>query len=143
MEITTENLVVRCRDAGLKATPQRVAVLRAVSARLDHPSAELVLRAARDELPTLSIATVYKALDALTDAGLIDQVSRFDTKRYDANLEPHHHLICEACGSVTDLHAPALTPALPKHIEGFYAREARLQILGICAACAQDEREDG
>jgi Fe2+ or Zn2+ uptake regulation protein len=141
VEITTEHLVDRCRDAGLKATPQRVAVLRAVSSRFDHPSAEGVLQAARDELPTLSLATVYKALDALSEAGVLTQIGLFDTKRYDANQHPHHHLICEVCGSVSDFDKPELTPKAPRRIQGFQPREVRLQIIGTCGTCVEAKRE--
>lgn len=127
----------RCRKAGLKATPQRIAVFRTLLASDAHPSPEVVYRSVREVLPTISLATVYKTLDALCEAGLIQQVSVMsDTKRYDANLAPHHHLICRTCDRVQDYAAPALEDSIPfpQHM-GFSAQQIHVQFFGVCDEC--------
>lgn len=132
-----ETLAERCRKAGLKATPQRLAVYRALLEAHDHPSPEAVFRAVQRELPSISLATIYKTLDSLEAAGLVSEVSHLsETKRYDANQTPHHHLVCQRCKKVVDHNDPALDGLLPRSsLPGFTALEVRIQIVGICDAC--------
>src|SRR5260370_22127337 len=104
--------VARCRTAGIAATPQRLAIFRRLAATDSHPSAEELHAAVRREMPTLSLATVYKTLDTLAAIGDVRPVSRLGPRgRWDANLAPHHHLVCIACGAVTDVTEPRLEAA--------------------------------
>lgn len=136
-----ETLADTCRAAGLKVTPQRVAVLRALLHSHDHPAPEAVFHRVRGLLPSVSLATVYKVLASLEAAGLASRVGvPGEANRYDANRAPHHHLICTRCGAVADHEDPALAPPLPKNLDGFAPTEARLQILGLCARCRGPRR---
>jgi Fur family peroxide stress response transcriptional regulator len=131
-----ERLAEACREAGLKATPQRLAVLRVLLEAHDHPSPELVYRRVCEGLPGISLPTIYRTLESLEQAGLVAQVNLLpDTRRYDANRTPHHHLVCTSCGRIEDHEDPSLTPALPASLHGFRPVEARLQILGQCSTC--------
>src|SRR5260370_36363018 len=104
--------VARCRTAGLAVTPQRLAIFRRLAATDRHPSAEELHAAVRREMPTLSLATVYKTLNALAGIGAVRPVSRLGARgRWDANREPHHHLVCTSCGTVTDVAEPRLQAA--------------------------------
>ena len=138
--IDSQALAERCRKAGLKATPQRLAVYRALLATHDHPSPEALYRAVQQELPSISLATIYKTLDSLERAGLVREVSLLsDSKRYDSNQSPHHHLVCQICKKVVDHMDPALDELLPaSSLPGFLALEVRVQIVGICDACRRD-----
>jgi Fur family peroxide stress response transcriptional regulator len=128
----------RCRAAGLKVTPQRLAIYEALAKRADHPSPEEVWNAVRPQMPTLSLATVYKTLDALAQAGLVAQVAhRGDTKRFDANVEPHHHLICRACSRIADFVDARLDILPDVGALGFSADEVKAQIFGVCGDCAE------
>jgi Fur family peroxide stress response transcriptional regulator len=147
-----EALAERCREAGLKATPQRLAIYGALVATAAHPSPEDLFKAIRPAMPSLSLATVYKTLDALERAGLVVQVAVVaDTKRYDANLSPHHHLICTRCRGITDFADPALdeVPTPPASLLGGFVRaRVQVQVFGRCAACLEDgppmeEKENG
>lgn len=135
---SAEVLAERCRAAGLKATPQRLAIFQALLRTDRHPSPEALYACVKEILPSISLGTVYKTLDSLEEAGLIAEVAQlFQTKRYDANEAPHHHLICTGCGAITDFNHPSLDNLSPPvGIEGFGAREMRIQILGLCASCA-------
>lgn len=135
----------RCRKAGLKATPQRLAVYRALLAADDHPSPEALFRAVKDELPSISLATIYKTLDSLQAAGLVNEVSLLsESKRYDGNQSPHHHLVCQRCKRVIDHTDPTLDGLLPKDaLGGFLPLEVRVQIVGICDACRHESHDDG
>jgi Fur family peroxide stress response transcriptional regulator len=133
--------VARCRAAGLAVTPQRLAIFRHLAATDRHPSAEELHLAVRREMPTLSLATVYKTLDTLADIGAVRPVSRLGSRgRWDANLGAHHHLICTACGAVSDVTEPRLDAAArparrvaARH--GFTADGHAVEIFGRCAAC--------
>src|SRR5262249_24771008 len=113
-----EGFVARCRTAGLAVTPQRLAIFRHLAATETHPSAKELHALVRRELPTLSLATVYKTLDTLATVGAVRPVSRLGARgRWDANVTSHHHLVCTVCGRVTDVAEPrpraAATPPAP------------------------------
>ncbi len=136
-----ESFLARCRAAGLAVTPQRLAIFRRLVATDRHPSAEELHAAVRREMPTLSLATVYKTLDTLAGIGAVRPVSRLGARgRWDANLEPHHHLVCTACGTVSDVTEPRLESAArpaaavaARH--GFEVAGHSVEIFGRCAAC--------
>src|SRR5260370_26251963 len=138
--------VARCRTAGLAVTPQRLAIFRRLAATDSHPSAEELHAAVRREMPTLSLATVYKTLDTLAAIGAVRAVSRVGARgRWDANLAPHHHLVCIAGGAVTDVTGPRLEAAArpaaavaARH--GFEAAGHTVEIFGRCAACRGRKR---
>ena len=136
-----ERFVARCRAAGLAVTPQRLAIFRHLAATESHPSAEELHASARRELPTLSLATVYKTLDTLAAVGAVRPVSRLGARgRWDANVTSHHHLVCTVCGRVTDVVEPRLDAAsrpaakvAARH--GFSVAGHAIEIFGRCAAC--------
>src|ERR1700756_2964990 len=94
-----DRLTDRLREAGMNVTPQRLAVYRALLVSEEHPTPEMLFRTVSVEMPSLSLATIYKALDTLTEIGLARPVATDgDSRRYDANDTPHHHLVCSVCG---------------------------------------------
>ena len=130
-------IIDRFREAGLKATPQRLANYRALARMKDHPSPDALFRAVRGAMPSLSLGTVYKTLDALEGAGLVEEVSRLgETKRYDANLAPHDHLVCTVCRRIADIHVDkrSVKPA-DLEVEGFEVLEMHVQLFGVCRDC--------
>jgi Fe2+ or Zn2+ uptake regulation protein len=128
------------RKAGVAATAPRVAILCALRGAFDHPSPEALYRRLREERPDLSLATVYKALHAFARVGLVHEVSVAgdNRRRFDANLDVHHHLVCTDCHEVRDLYDTDLdgvrTPATPA---GFQAQAVSVNVLGRCATCAE------
>jgi Fe2+ or Zn2+ uptake regulation protein len=92
------------RAAGVRATAQRYAVLGFLAHTEVHATAEEIFLAINRRDPRASRATVYNNLHALTKAGLVREVvSDGGAARFDANLHPHHHFICEQCGAVEDI----------------------------------------
>src|SRR3954451_12253561 len=103
-----ERMLAGVRAAGLKLTPQRMAIVRALAADTSHPTAQELYERLRPALPTMSFATVYNTLDALRAAGLCAALSLSPgSGRFDPNMQPHHHAVCDGCGSVTDIPASA------------------------------------
>lgn len=112
----------RLRAAGLLPTLQRMAVATVLLAHPAHMTAEQVLRAAREQLPGISRATVYAVLSVFVRQGLLKELPiEGEATVYDSNLQPHHHLYDLDTGEVTDLPAERLQvlglPALGNELE--------------------------
>jgi Fur family peroxide stress response transcriptional regulator len=91
------------RLAGMRVTPQRLAIMRFMMGSKAHPSPEMVYGRLKPEFPGLSPNTVYQTLHSLEEAGLLRRISMEENVyRYDANVEPHAHLVCRGCGRVDD-----------------------------------------
>jgi Fur family peroxide stress response transcriptional regulator len=126
--------------AKLKVTPQRLAIYAQLLGSEDHPSPESLYQSVKDDLPKLSLATVYKTLDALEFAGLISQLTiTNESKRYDANLDSHHHLICTKCRRVIDFTDESMSAKMQDIAYGFRPQEIKVQILGVCASCHNED----
>ena len=133
-----EEVAEALRRHGYRVTAQRLVVAEALSAAGRHLSAEEVLAEAGERLPNVSLPTVYSALDALEDAGVLRRVAAGrGPALYDAGAVPHHHLVCRRCGSVTDLVADVrLAPALEGAAgTGFAPEDAEVVVRGLCADC--------
>ncbi len=141
-----EHFIERCRAQGMRVTPQRLAVYRALARDTSHPTAESVHDRLRDGMSSLSLATVYRILDALEREGLVRRVSTTDSvSRFDANVSPHQHAVCRKCGTMSDLEDAALSRVgLPRTLPGgFQAEELDIRILGICESCRRGLRRSG
>jgi Fur family transcriptional regulator, peroxide stress response regulator len=97
----------RLTEAGLRATPQREVVYRALLDKRDHPTADEVYARVRPTLPGISLATVYNCLEALVQHDLVRQVNveRAPT-RYCPNLSPHAHFHDDSTGATHDIDLP-------------------------------------
>ncbi len=106
MEISKkiEEFKKKSRNLGLKVTPQRIAVYRAILSRRDHPSAEELYEELKGKIEGISLTTVYRTLSSLERVGLVQRVPTLKDKvRYDARVEPHSHFICLNCGRIYDI----------------------------------------
>jgi Fe2+ or Zn2+ uptake regulation protein len=129
----------RIRGAGLKLTPQRLAVLDYLQRAPGHPTAEQIGAGLNRGRSRAARATVYNALRALRDAGLVSEV-RLDgaTARYDTNLAPHHHFVCRRCGRIDDVSAEAAGPPPAVEVgEGYAVENYEIVLRGLCANCAR------
>ena len=126
------------REAGLRVTPQRLAIARSVLMR-EHPTAAEVFEAVRGQFPTMGLATVYATLNTMSSRGLLWPVPFADAVRFDANVAPHANLICVSCGSITDFEGcnDMLMQLRQRTVEetGFSFAAERLDLHGTCAAC--------
>ena len=127
------------RDASLRVTRPRVAVLSAVR---EHPHAttDRLIDLVRGDLGEVSHQAVYDVLRALTAAGLLRRIQPAGSvARYETRVgDNHHHVVCRACGSIADVdcavgHAPCLTAS---DDEGFTIDEAEVVYWGLCPRCA-------
>lgn len=141
--MSTESSDTRLREAleasGQRFTEQRAAVFRYLVSTDVHPTADEVYLAVREELPAISLATVYKSLETLVGCGLAVKLTYADhSSRYDGNTDPHHHARCMACGRVLDIagEIPATDiEELRKNASGFTVTGYRLELAGYCSGC--------
>ena len=131
-----------CRQHGLSLTHQRLAIFEALADSREHPSAEQIHRAVQRRIPTLSLATVYKNLEALKAIGAVADVNPLHEEgRYEAALpgtgagKPHHHLVCVSCKKVRDLHDRDLDRLRVRDAQGFEVTAVRVQAEGLCPEC--------
>ncbi len=97
-------MVENLKKTGLKATPQRLAILRELN-RKTHPTIDELYHSLKESHPSISLATIYKNLNMLKDAGLAIEIIppiASEKSRFDIYTEPHIHLICKECGKVFD-----------------------------------------
>ncbi|MGB7443354.1 MAG: Fur family transcriptional regulator [Coleofasciculaceae cyanobacterium] len=122
---------------GLRITPQRFAVYANLLSRWDHPTVEQILTEVNRDLPISSKATVYSALNALREVGLVREVLLEEgVTRYDANVEPHHHFYCHACGAIQDLEWQTFKNIqLNKLPVGIQAENYEITVRGRCELC--------
>jgi len=138
---TTEAIVRSALDAaGCRYTAQRGAVFGFLQRVKTHPTAEEVYRAVRQDLPRISLATVYKALEALVDSHLATKLAHGDgSARYDCRGEDHYHLRDTTTGEIRDLPVEfdpqllaKIDPGLVDKLagSGFQVTGYRLEVLG-------------
>jgi Fe2+ or Zn2+ uptake regulation protein len=127
------------REHGLQVTPQRLAVLQAVQSQ-PHTTAEAVADTARGQIGSISKQSVYDALAALVDAGIIRRIEPAGSAaRYETRVgDNHHHLVCRGCGAIIDVDcvvgaAPCLTAA---DAASYTVDEAEVTFWGTCPTCA-------
>ncbi|AEJ39132.1 ferric uptake regulator, Fur family [Sulfobacillus acidophilus TPY] len=131
--MAVDQLADLLRHHGLRATPQRLAVLEAVY-RLSHPDADEVYRYVARRLPALSLATVYNTLDRLAEVGMISVVENRGRRFYDANRHHHDHMYCVRCGAFQDVPAAAFEPDAPSSA-GWAILKRSIIWSGVCPAC--------
>lgn len=124
-------------------TRQRRVILEEVKMVDTHPTADEVYRTVRRRLPKISLGTVYRNLEVLSEEGAIQKLESVGTqRRYDGNPINHVHVRCTSCGRVSDLHGVELP--LVEEVSGKVAEYkitgCRLEFSGICPECSDEER---
>ena len=138
LEKRTDWFANRCREIGLKVTPQRIAVYRELLKTEEHPSAEMLHRKVKKIFPSISLDTVNRTLLTLNEIGVAFVVEGSgDAKRYDAGSEEHQHFKCIKCKKIIDFHhKPFDDVKLPAYINRkFKVLRKTVYVEGICDLC--------
>jgi Fur family ferric uptake transcriptional regulator len=121
-----------------RMTPQRQAILEELRRLTSHPTADEVHSLVRRRLPRVSLGTVYRNLEMLSDCGLIQKLEMGGgQRRFDGKTGDHYHVRCVRCGRVEDAPVkpmPAIDDALRK-VSGYEVMGHRLEFIGVCPAC--------
>ena len=127
-----------CREHGLSITPQRVAIYKELLSSLEHPSAIMIYKKVSQYYPNISLDTVNRTLLTFHKIGLAKAVGGSgDPKRFDPNLEPHHHFRCISCGEIIDFRDEFYDALeIPAEIkEKFVVLEKKVHLEGFCEQC--------
>jgi Fur family peroxide stress response transcriptional regulator len=141
----TESAEIALRGRGFRLTVPRRAVLEVVRGIMTHPTAEEVHRLVIRRAPRVSLATVYRNLRLLVDAGLLGELPG-PRARFDANIRAHHHFTCHRCGRIADVEASVAEPhsrALSRRVEartGLTITDHRIDFFGRCRECQAKRR---
>ena len=122
----------------MKMTKQRKVILEELRSVTTHPTADEIYGMVRRKLPRISLGTVYRNLEKLSDEGVILKLEHAGKqRRYDGDTSEHHHIRCVRCGKVDDL---MISPevALGKDIEninGYELIDYKVEFSGVCPGC--------
>jgi len=126
------------KEKKLKLTPQRLAVYNYLINTTSHPSADVIYTDIHIQYPTMSLATVYKALKTLVEVGLIQEINVGEGNfRYDGNSFPHPHLQCLGCGKVDDFKDLTLDNlnSLAENHTNYKIVSNKVYFYGYCTNC--------
>jgi len=122
--------------SGKRYSRQRELIYERLRSTKEHPTAEMLYRWLKPDHSALSLGTVYRNLNLLSDEGVITRMS-FPVERYDANTTPHPHFLCRSCGGVYDLEMP-YDNALDECValsSGYLIEGHELLFTGTCSQC--------
>lgn len=137
MNFTNNQIAEKLRNRGMTPTTQRIAILKELLSRTDHPGAETLYKKLKSEYPSLSMNTIYLNLDNFVSHGVVQRINTIENLgRFDGNPDPHHHFICVKCKKIIDLHDLEL-PEIKLNGNDMIARLFidQVHLNGICADC--------
>ncbi len=130
-----------CAEHGIAVTHQRQVLYETMQSMDGHPSPEEVFASIKERIPSISLATVYKNIHLFVESGVFRELSvHHGTLRVEMNKEPHHHMVCSLCKTVTDLPdgdefgVGLQNAALPG---GFLVERIAMDVIGVCPECQQ------
>jgi len=122
----------------MRMTKQRQIILEELRAVTSHPTADEMYEMIRKRLPRISLGTVYRNLEILSEKGVIQKLSVGGTKkRFDGDVSEHYHLRCTSCGRVDDVDLPPDT-SLDEKVEsmsGYKIDRHSMEFIGVCPHC--------
>lgn len=122
----------------LRTTRQRKVILEELQSLRTHPTAVEVFERVRKKLPKISLGTVYRNLELLSETGLIQKLEMAGTqKRFDGITENHYHVRCIICGRVDDVDLEPLDTVndAMRSVSDYDILWHRLEFIGICPHC--------
>jgi Fe2+ or Zn2+ uptake regulation protein len=136
---TPTDLTQLFRDRSLKVTRQRQCIFRVLHDNGSHPTAHAVFESVREEMPQISLRTVYQTLNDLVALGEIQQLDAgTGAARFDPVTGGHHHLVCTGCGAMRDVHCDLAGVRIsPQKRQGFAISGTEVIFRGLCANCSQ------
>ncbi|MGE4442251.1 MAG: Fur family transcriptional regulator [Desulfomicrobium sp.] len=138
-----EHMLGKLKALKLRVTPQRLEVLRILSASTGHPRVEEIHAQVKAAFPTTSLATTYKTVALLKELGEVLELGFADGgNRYDGNKpHPHPHVICTRCHAIMDPDLSMLRDMTEEAARetGFRILTHRLDFFGLCPKCQEKE----
>jgi len=129
---------VQLSNNNYRKSKQRTQILEILKNTNIHPTAIWIYDKLKSEFPNLSLGTVYRNLSILNEQGLILKIKNGSTfDRFDAHISPHYHLICEECGSITDLDIDIndIINEIAIKVTPFIIKHHKIDFFGTCQIC--------
>lgn len=123
----------------LRYSRQRELIARILKNRSDHPSADMVYASVREQMPHISLGTVYRNLKDMTACGEAISFMVDGKEHFDGRNTPHIHLCCSRCGSIVER---LVIPEELQLLAGDSFKVENVILQGICESCRQKEVED-
>ncbi len=126
----------------LRMTKQRQLILEELRKVTSHPTADDMYQVLRKKMPKISLGTVYRNLEILSDTGIIQKIDVGGTqKRFDADISTHYHIRCTICGRVADVHMePHMElEAEAQKLTDYEILHHRVEYIGICPECRKKQ----
>jgi len=127
-----------------RMTPQRQAILEELRSVTSHPTADELYEMIRKRLPRISLGTVYRNLEILSESGLVQKLELGGSqKRFDGNVKNHYHVRCIRCGRVDDMPMAPLSSLekTAREITDYEIVGHRAEFIGICPRCNRRKGE--
>lgn len=127
------------KQKNIKPTYHRLKTLEYIVENIGtHPTAEMIYDALKDEIPTISMTTVYNTMNSFLDKGLVTSVIITGTEvRYDYNTSPHHHFQCRKCGKIFNIDVKcSYATGKKKVVNGHKIEKVHGYFKGICRNCS-------
>lgn len=128
----------------MKYSKQRELIYKTVMENPVHPSADMVYEMVRKELPNISLGTVYRNLNLLSQQGALQKISMPNASdHFDGRVEEHCHMLCDKCGHVCDIDTPGLED-FTQRLSGqsdFQVTGCHIYFTGICGVCMRGAQE--
>lgn len=122
----------------MKFSRQRELILQTLHDNPVHPTADYIYAKVREQMPNISLGTVYRNLKQLADNGMIKSIDGLDgTTHFDHYTETHYHFICNKCKKIYDIDSSLLPDMTQKISEetGFLIESHDITLRGICSNC--------
>lgn len=126
----------------MRYSRQREAVINALRATTEHPTADMLYTTLRAELPDISLATVYRNLSGLVAAGEAISFSVNGCEHFDARTQNHYHMVCKSCSRVVDMDIPYRAELDREAAErsGMTVENHFLMFCGVCNNCRKNSK---
>ncbi len=136
--VMMDNFYQRSKEHGLKVTPQRTTIYQELTKAKDHPTADVIYKRIVKKIPNISFDTVNRTLLTFSKMGILNIVEGYgQPKRYDPDIETHHHFRCIQCNSIIDFHNKEYDNiTVPEEIqEQFLVTGKKVILEGFCNKC--------
>ncbi len=146
MQLKPDNLIKELQERGMRVTPQRAIIFEAIEKLNGHITAEEIFQEVQHINPYISLATVYRTLELLQDMELVTPTNLGGSQTYFAMKDhgPHHHLVCQNCGSIEEFADVLLENLRDRLVQDYHfsAQINHMSIFGTCGHCANPDSPD-
>jgi len=138
---TPLELISTFRAQGRKITPQRKLLFQLIHDNDEHPTADALYTMASMKMPGISLRTVYQTLNELAEMGELQLIDvGIGATRFDPNIDDHHHVVCDGCGEIRDVHVKGIAQLKPTGADEFTVTDVGVLFHGTCKKCSTRPR---